>query len=204
MKPADLGAGRGIDENSIVHNQEELNAKLAALGAKGYDILVELFLSGREYSVAVLKNEQSDDDLIAMPLELVTAPNVHGYRILSRAVKSAQLETPVFPVTDPHTRAVLIDLATNAFTTLGARDYGRIDIRMSAAGIPHFLEANLIPCLIKGSGNFPKACVMNIDMDYEAMLLHIVRLGLAHDTEPLADEIDPIITYNPSVAPVPA
>ena len=198
VKPADLGAGKGIDEQSVVHNQKELDAKLTALGAHGRDILIELFLSGREYSVAMLKDEYSDD-LTAMPLELVTAPDTRGYRILSKAVKSAALETPVFPVTDPATRAALIDVAANAFAALGAQNYGRIDIRMDANNVSHFLEANLLPCLINGSGNFPKACAMNIGMDYETMILHIVRLGMADRAEPVEYESHPIVVRNPAV-----
>lgn len=200
VKPVDLGAGVGVDENSVVRNLDELNSKVASLAADyGANALVEEFLTGREYSVAVLKEEYSDD-LVAMPLELVASPNAHGHRILSHELKSAPLETPVFPVTDLRVRAILIDLAIKAFTALGARDYGRIDIRMDEAGVPHFLEANLIPCLIRGSGNFPKACVMNIDMDYETMILHIVRLGLARSTE---NEVAPTAIFEPIAATVP-
>lgn len=199
IKPVDLGAGQGVDANSIVHTVDELHAKVDSLAIEyGADALIEEFLSGREYSVAVLKDEHSDE-LIAMPLELVPGPNVDGHRILSHELKSAPLETPVFPVTDPVVRAALIELATSAFVALGARDYGRIDIRMNDSGEAHFLEANLIPCLIEGSGNFPKACLMNIDMNYEAMMLHIVRLAFArmNDTD---DETDAISVNYPAIA----
>jgi D-alanine-D-alanine ligase len=202
VKPTSLGAGQGVDESSVVHNLDELNAKVASLAINhGADALVEEFLSGREYSVAVLKEEDTED-VIAMPLELVAGPNARGYRILSHALKSAPLETPVFPVTDPRVRAALIDLATRAFKALGARDYGRIDIRMNAAGIPHFLEANLIPCLIRGSGNFPKACAMNIGMDYETMILHIVRLGLTRSANIVEDEAESIAIPSTVALPV--
>jgi D-alanine-D-alanine ligase len=197
VKPVNLGAGQGVDDHSIVRTQKELDAKIAALaGEFGCDALVEEFLSGREYSVAVLKQEYSEA-LMVMPLELVAGPNADGHRILSYELKSAPLETPTFPVTDMNVRAALIELATNAFVALGARDYGRIDIRMSADGVPNFLEANLIPCLIRGSGNFPKACAMNIDMDYDTMILHIVRLGLARTAivDITEDEADTIAIY---------
>jgi D-alanine-D-alanine ligase len=201
VKPTDLGAGQGVDDNSIVRTLPELNAKIAALAHEfGTGALVEEFLSGREYSVAVLKQEHSEE-LMVMPLELVAGANASGHRILSYELKSAPLETPVFPVTDMHVRALLIELATKAFIALGARDYGRIDIRMSADGVPHFLEANLIPCLIRGSGNFPKACALNIDMDYDTMILHIVRLGLARTAEAgvIEDEPDTLAIYGAAI-----
>lgn len=201
VKPANLGAGQGVDDNSVVHTLNELNAKTKSVHANhATDALVEEYLPGREFSVAVLKNEHSDD-LMVMPLELIAGPNIHGDRVLSEELKSAPLETPTAPVADGKLRSMLIDLAANAFVALGARDYGRIDIRLDANGTPHFLEANLIPCLIRGSGNFPKACVMNIGMDYDAMILHIVRLGLTRSAEKTAD---PIAVYSPiaAVAPV--
>jgi D-alanine-D-alanine ligase len=73
---------------------------------------------------------------------------------------------------------------------------------MSAGGVPHFLEANLIPCLIRGSGNFPKACLMNQGMDYEAMILQIVRLGFARATSvsPVEGDFTPI--FSPLVAAI--
>lgn len=202
VKPVDMGAGQGVDEHSVVRTQEELDTKVASLAATfGADALVEEFLSGREYSVAVLKDEHSHT-LIAMPLELVAGPDENGHRMLSHKLKSAALETPVFPVADTNVRAALNELATSAFRALGARDYGRIDIRMDESGTPHFLEANLIPCLIQNSGNFPKACAMNIGMEYEDMMLHIVRLGLMR-TADIESEADSATIHTPAIAAMP-
>jgi hypothetical protein len=44
--------------------------------------------------------------------------------------------------------------------------------------VPHFLEVNLIPSLIEGYGSFPKAYALNLGLDYETMLTHIVQLAL--------------------------
>jgi D-alanine-D-alanine ligase len=177
IKPANLGAGRGVDDKSIVHSQAQLNTKLALLSAEfGTSALIEKYLPGREFSVAVLREKESDN-LIGMPVELLPGADINGDYMLSHRLKSGVLETPVAAVTEPYLRAQLVDLALQAFRALGARDYGRIDIRLDAKGIPHFLEANLIPCIIEGSGNFPKACVLNLGMDYETMILHIVNLA---------------------------
>lgn len=45
--------------------------------------------------------------------------------------------------------------------------------------MPNFLEANLIPSLIEGFGNFPKACLLNENLDYESIILRIVNLAFA-------------------------
>jgi len=188
VKPTGLGGGTGIDSDSIVQTPAALHAKIESLAANhGADALIEEYLSGREFSVAVLKDIDSDD-LMAMPLELNPSADARGNRILSHELKSAPLETPTLPVTDTKLRSLLTKMATDAFIALGARDYGRIDIRLDASGVPHFLEANLIPCIIEGSGNFPKACMMNLDMDYETMILRIINLAFSRTLPPIGLE----------------
>lgn len=179
VKPASLGAGQGVDDKSIVHNQMQLYDKIQSLSDNfAADALIEKYLSGREFSVAILKDEFSDN-YFGMPLELLPGADINGDFMLSHRLKSGALETPVTAVTDKTLHDKLVKIAIEAFHALGARDYGRIDIRLDAFGKPHFLEANLIPCIIEGSGNFPKACMLNKNLDYETIITHIVRLGLA-------------------------
>jgi D-alanine-D-alanine ligase len=181
VKPTDRGAGAGIDSDSVVTNFEQLQAKVAAITDElDADSLIEEYLPGREFSVAVLKNEHTAGYDI-MPIELIPPADDHGSRILSRHVKS---DIPLAPVAvvDSALRTAICDLAINVFHALGARDYGRIDIRLDQYGVPHFLEANLIPSLIDNYGSFPKACVLNINLGYEAMILNIAHLGLMHSS----------------------
>jgi D-alanine-D-alanine ligase len=181
IKPASLGGGSGVDDMSIAHGYPALVAKLALLSEEsGADALIEEYLPGREFSVAVLKDDASSE-LMVMPIEMKPGADRNGDRILSLALKKGALETPVTPVPVGLLRDQLVNLARSVFAALGARDYGRIDIKLDAAGQPHFLEANLIPCLIRGSGNFPKACMINQSIGYEEMILRIVELGLCRN-----------------------
>jgi D-alanine-D-alanine ligase len=177
IKPTNLGGGKGIDNNSIAHDFDALRSKVSTLAQNlQADALIEQYLSGREFSVAILKHEFLNG-FMAMPLELIAPENSRGERLLSAEIKSNDRETFI-AVTDPEIRQKISSLALQVFDTLGARDFGRIDIRLDDAGVPHFLEANLIPSLMKGYGNFPKACALDSDMEYEDMIHHIVRLGL--------------------------
>jgi D-alanine-D-alanine ligase len=54
---------------------------------------------------------------------------------------------------------------------------GRIDIKMNHLGVPHFIEANLMPGLRKGY--FYRSCVLNLDMSYEDMIFSIANTGLS-------------------------
>lgn len=182
VKPADRGGGQGIDSKSVVRNNQQLRDKVSSITASyNSDSLVEKYLSGREFSVAILRRENSIE-FDTMPLELITPADKFGLRVLGSRVKSANTEQAV-SITDAVIKQQVATLAIDAFNALGGRDYGRIDIRMDSANTPHFLEANLIPSLITGYGSFPKACVLNIGLEYEPMILRIVNLGLGRHVE---------------------
>ena len=53
---------------------------------------------------------------------------------------------------------------------------GRIDIKMDHRGVPHFIEANLMPGLRKGY--FYRSCLLNLNMSYEQMILTVADNGL--------------------------
>lgn len=190
VKPTNRGGGLGIDDGSVVHNYKELQAKVRSVATElQSDSLIEEYLPGREFSVAILKDEYSQEYSL-MPLEIVAPLNKHGERLLSEEVKSSDTESTI-RVSNESIKEKITALAMDAFFALGARDYGRIDIRLDAKGVPHFLEANLLPSLIRGYGNFPKACFMNRGLDYEPMLLGIVRLAFAHNEHiPVSPTLD--------------
>ncbi len=180
VKPTDRGGGLGIDARSVVNNHVQLLEKINSINLDlNSDALVENYLSGREFSVAILKKLDSDN-YMTLPIELIAPTDENGVRILSNKVKSTDSEE-VFELTDCFLRDRICELSLSVFHALGARDYGRIDIRLDEHGTPHFLESNLIPSLINNYGSFPKACVMNIDLDYESMIIHITNLGLARN-----------------------
>lgn len=181
VKPTNRGGGLGINNESIVHSFDQLQAKVHSVTTElQSDSLIEQYLSGREFSVAILRHE--DTDMFAtMPLELIAPANKDGVRILSSEIKSLDEERFV-RVTDKSIQSKITNLALSVFHALGARDYGRIDIRLDNHGDAHFLEANLLPSLMDGYGNFPKACWLNNQLDYESMLLAIVRMAMPRST----------------------
>jgi D-alanine-D-alanine ligase len=182
LKPPSAGGGQGIDAQSVVRDFAAFQSKVRAIYDKfGHPALVESYLPGREFSVAIL-DRLGDRPPHIMPIELITTANAYGDRILGHAVKSSNTESAI-AVTDRALRHRLMRYAGAAYKALGGRGYGRIDLRLDAAGQPNFLEANLIPSLISGYGSFPKACLLNLGLDHPAMIRHIVELGLAHQVE---------------------
>lgn len=186
IKPANRGGGQGVDSQSLAYTQQALRAKVESIRERlGADSLVEEYLPGREFSVAILRDGESSG-YSAMPIELVAPPDQNGDRLLSAAVKSADAES-FMAITEPGLKQRVNELALDVFRALGARDYGRIDIRLDRQGSPHFLEANLIPSLISGYGSFPKACLLNSGLSHEAMLLSIVGLAMGRGEATITD-----------------
>jgi len=177
IKPPKLGAGIGIDEFSVARNYREYKTKIAKLDKElDSESLIETYLTGREFTVAILKNAH-DEEYQVMPLELIPDENKNGDSIIGFATKSSEAGTTVAAITDQTLKKEISDLALECFKALGAKDYGRIDIRCNDAGSPFFLEANLIPGLIENSSYFQQSCEVNSNLNYDDVIKRIVELG---------------------------
>jgi D-alanine-D-alanine ligase len=183
VKPINRGGGAGVDQDSLAYNFHQLSSKVQSISASlQSDSLIEEYLPGREFSVGVLRLSRSDQYSI-MPLEIIAPPDQSGARFLSSQIKSENIEYTL-AVTDDALKAKINALAMSAFRALGARDYGRIDIRLDGFDEPHFLEANLLPSLLEGYGNFPKTCLLNIGLDHGPMIMKIVNLAVTRSLLP--------------------
>lgn len=176
VKPTNRGDSKGIDEKSVVYSQAELEAKISSIHSEcSSDALIEEYLSGREFSVAIVRQPDSDE-LLAMPIEITAPADKKGNAFLSEAVKDADSEK-VLAVNDVELKDAIDTLAMGVFRALGSRDYGRIDMRLDDLGIPHFIEANLMPGL-STHGYLSRCFYLNEHTGYEDMILRIVDLGL--------------------------
>ena len=168
VKPVIGGDSIGIDDLSIVFNQEQLGAKIKEIfNVLNCDVLVESYLMGREFSVGILEDEKSGV-LTAMPIEIIAPKNKRGHRVLDFDIKRLDQEH-VRKVKNKILHDKLSEAGKSAFVALGGRSFGRIDIKLCAKGIPHFIEANLMPGLSKGY--FYRSCALNLGMTYDEMIL---------------------------------
>ena len=175
IKPLFEGDSRGIDENSLVYNYEEYQKKVESIFKEQHTAsLVEQYLSGKEYTVAIIEDFEKNSYNV-YPTELLAQLNSNGDRILGFTDKVADKELSL-KIENRETKERVSTLALNAFKALGARGYGRVDIRMDENGIPHFLEANLVPGL--GYGYFYRCYHINTGKTHEEMILDIVRKHL--------------------------
>ena len=176
IKPVKGGDSRGIDSNSVAYNFLSFKKKVLEIRTKhNLSSLVETYLPGKEYSVGIFQ-DSIKGTLIAMPIEIVVKKNINGHCILDFDVKKDD-EEKVIAVTDIKIFKKLSKLAKEAFKALDGKSLGRIDIKMNDKGVPHFMEANLMPGLRKGY--FYRSCLLNLDMNYEDMILNIANTGLS-------------------------
>jgi len=176
IKPISGGDSRGIDSSSIVYNFSDFKKKVLDIKKK-YNLasLVETYLPGKEYSVGIFE-DNANGYLRALPVEIIIKKNINGHCILDFDVKKNDVEK-VVAVKDIKIFNKLSKLAKDSFKALGAKSLGRIDIKMNSNGVPHFMEANLMPGLRRGY--FYRSCVLNLGMNYEDMIFNIANTGLS-------------------------
>ena len=175
VKPITGGDSRGIDKNSIVYNYPSYKKKVLEVKKNQHSrCLVEKYLSGKEYSVGIFKDNITGS-IKAMPIEIKVKQNVNGHHILDFDIKKKD-EEKVIAVLNVKIFNQLSVLAKKSFIALKGKSFGRIDFKMDHLGNPHFIEANLMPGIRKGY--FYRSCLLNLKINYEEMILKIAANGL--------------------------
>ena len=176
LKPLDAANGNGIDDLSFVTNFSDYESKLLSLyNLFGLPVLVEEYLDGREFTVAVIDTMYSD--LIVSAVEVVPPQSTNGLRILGEKAKRDDSEKLKRSKNSKIMESVR-KLAVDAFLYLGVRDFGRIDVKVNGSGQCYFMEANLVPGMTSGSSYFPKACEIENQISYDDMIGLILDEGL--------------------------
>lgn len=186
IKPLSSANSYGIDEKSFVINFAEFKSKVKSL----YHIykepsLVEEYLSGREFTVSIIKT----DTMLISPIEIIP-PLKNDIRILSEEIKSNNTET-LKKIIDINIYQKVSAIAKASFEALEARDFGRIDIKMDVHERCYFIEANLTPGMTKGSSYFPMAYELYSLLKYDEVMCLIVKSALKR--QPLVVVEKPVI-----------
>jgi len=139
VKPARTGSSFGI---KFVSHPDQL--RTAVLGSVAYDdeILVEQHIAGRELAVTVLGPAEAPR---ALPIvEIFSAQEFYDYEA-HYDFDQVKLDAPA--ALDDATRAAVEQVSLAAYTTLGCRDFTRVDLILDPDNGPQILELNTIPGL---------------------------------------------------------
>jgi len=189
IKPLDAANGNGIDDLSFVTNFIEYENKVLSL-YKSFNqpVLVEEYLDGREFTVAVIKT--LDEELVVSAVEVVPPTSSHGLRILGSQAKKDDSEK-LIEIIDDEVKGSVTDLAIDAFNILGVRDFGRIDIKTNNHGECFFMEANLVPGMTYGSSYFPEACKIAHKFTYNDVIKLLLAGGIARASPTIPPHLHP-------------
>lgn len=139
-KPMAEGTGKGINGKSVINTKEELNEKcLSLLSEYKQAVLVESFMSGREFTVGIVGTGTQARAVGTMEIFLKENAEKGVYSYINKEECESLIE---YKPTLGKEKEVCEELALASYRLLSCEDAGRVDIRMDEQGIPNFLEIN--------------------------------------------------------------
>lgn len=156
LKPNAEGSSKGILNANLVNNATKLRVRLKWLfQAYRESVLAEEFLSGREFTVAILGSPPKVLPIVEQNLNIL--PKKYQ-KFASYEVKwlwEDTLPNPHVAYTcpakvTPSLKKKIEDICLSTFAALECRDAARIDLRLNSKGEPNILEINTLPGMIPG------------------------------------------------------
>ncbi|MEW6524877.1 MAG: D-alanine--D-alanine ligase [Bacillota bacterium] len=178
-KPLHEGSSMGISPESVIMNYDDLRRQVDYLGnAYRQDVIVEEYLTGREFTVAILGN---DEPQAFPPMEIIFqhCPDDHG-AVYSRRFKvewSAEKYYCCPAQVDGELDYAIRKTALDAYRALDCREVARVDIRLDRDGVPNVMEINPLPGLAPGFSDLPR--ILEADgVGYDQLVNGIVDMAL--------------------------
>jgi D-alanine-D-alanine ligase len=187
VKPLFEGSSKGIPESAYCETKAAV-ARRAAEIARAYrqPALVEEFLPGREFTVAIMGNGDSAHALPVVELRFDSLPAgskpIFGYEakwIWDTPEQPLEIYNCPAPLTSELHDAIVGE-AVAAHHALGCRDWSRVDVRLDADGAPHVLEVNPLPGILpdpKQNSCFPKAA-RAAGLSYNELIVGVLNIAL--------------------------
>lgn len=188
VKPLHEGSSKGILNTSVVRSPQSLkNEVVRVIENYHQPALVERYLPGREFTVALLGNGK---DLRVLP---IVESKFDDFPPEANPINSFEakwiwdnLENPINVIECPAKIPLTLQLeleriARRTFEVLRCRDWCRIDIRLDADGVPNVLEVNPIPGVLPNPSehsNYPAAAAA-AGMSYEEMINAVLNVAVA-------------------------
>jgi D-alanine-D-alanine ligase len=195
VKPLHEGSSKGIFNTSVVNTLEELDKELARI-KEHYDqpALVEQYLDGREFTVALLGNGDSVRVLPIIEINMDCIPQ--GYnRIFSYEVKwyfdTRENKLDIFTCPAKISKKLknrIEEICLRAYKVLRIRDWARIDVRCASPsppskgeeGDPYIIEVNPLPGILPNPDDnscFPKAA-REAGIGYDEMINMVLEMAM--------------------------
>jgi D-alanine-D-alanine ligase len=186
VKPLSEGSSKGVKNSSFVTSDAELRAEIRRI-ASSYDqpAIIEEFLPGREFTVAVLGNGKEARVLPIVEIQLSELPaeanGIYSYEAKwIYDVRENPLDIFSCPadLTD-ELRQDITETVLKTYRVLDCRDWSRIDVRLDRNGKANIIEVNPLPGILpnpEDNSCFPKAA-RTAGMSYNETMLAVLKAG---------------------------
>ncbi len=186
VKPVAEGSSKGIFSSSFVKDSSDLEKEVCrVIGEYNQSALIEEFLPGREFTAALIGNENETEVLPIVEIKYNDFPEdfipIYSYEakwILD--TKENPLEVFSCPAKiDRKLEEKIKSTALRTYNLLHCRDWSRIDIRLDKHGEPNIIEVNPLPGILPNpeeNSCFPKAA-RAAGMDYNEMINKVLLIA---------------------------
>jgi D-alanine-D-alanine ligase len=178
VKPVAEGSSKGVVGSSVAEDEAEMRRIVSDVVNKyRQPALVEEYLSGREFTIALL-GEQRPRALPPMEIVFLTPEKKHPvYSFEHKLDWCSDIRYDAPAVVDRELARELERAARGAFVALGCRDVGRVDLRCDAQGRVNFIECNPLPGL---TPDWSDLCLIlkSAGMDYRMLIGEILALAI--------------------------
>ena len=186
VKPLHEGSSKGIFNASVVRDRKELERQVEVVLTQYHQpALVEEFLDGREFTVAMLGNGNTTTVLPIVEIKFDSLPK-NANRIYSYEAKwiwdTSDLPLDIFECPaniSASLRQQIETICAQTFNVLRCRDWCRIDVRLDVKGQPHILELNPLPGILpkpEDNSCFPKAA-RAAGINYQRLIQSVIAIA---------------------------
>jgi len=179
VKPLHEGSSKGIYNSSLANNLDELNNEIDRIkNCYNQPALIEDFIGGKEFTVAMLGNGENVKVLPIVEMNLDFVPEGFN-KIYSYEVKwffdTRENQLDIFTCPANINKEIynnIEKICKDAFNVLRLRDWARIDVRLDKNNIPNIIEINPLPGILpdpRDNSCYPKAA-RHSGMNYNAMI----------------------------------
>lgn len=174
IKPVAEGTGKGVSPRSIIRRLEDLESACEVmLNEYKQPVLIERYLSGREFTVGITGTGNDAVAIGTMEVYLLKAAEQGVYSYVNKEKCEELVEYKIMDSTEDPLVKRAEEISLRAWQILGCRDAGRVDIRCDEEDSPYFLEVNPLAGLHPEHSDLP-IISKGVGLGYQALIERII------------------------------
>lgn len=187
VKPLHEGSSKGIYNSSLVRTKRELNNEISRIkNDYNQPSIIEDYLEGREFTVALLGNGEKTRVLPIVEINLKCVPegfnSIYSYEVKwFFDTRENKLDIFTCPAKiSAKLRNKIEKICLDAFNVLRIKDWARFDVRCDKHENPYIIEINPLPGILPNPDDnscFPKAARM-AGISYDKLIQTVLNQAI--------------------------